>query len=99
MTEPIVGLAASVETLAEVVARLAASVQAERLGELLTAEDLAERLKIPARTIKDQASAGRLPHHRFGKHYRFSRDDITEILRITKQQAVPRAGRRLVRAA
>lgn len=99
MTEPLGDLASSVKTLAEVVARLAASVQDDRPGELLTADDLAERLKIPARTIKDQASAGRLPHHRFGKHYRFSRDDITEILRITKQQPVTRAGRRLVRAA
>lgn len=99
MTDPMVDLAASVEVLAEVVARLSESVQADRPGELLTAEDLAERLKIPARTIKDQACAGRLPHHRFGKHYRFSREDITEILRITKQQPVTRAGRRLVRAA
>ena len=99
MTEPMTELAASVEALAEVVARLSVSVQAERLGELLTAEDLAERLKIPARTIKGQASAGRLPHHRFGKHYRFSRDDISEILRITKQQPVTRTGRRLARAA
>jgi len=99
MTEPIVGLAASVEALAEVVARLTASVQADSPGELLTAEDLAERLKIPARTIKDHASAGRLPHHRFGKHYRFSSDDITEILRITKQQPVTRTARRVMRAA
>jgi excisionase family DNA binding protein len=99
MTESIAALAASVGALAEVVAQLTASARADRPGELLTAEDLSERLKIPARTIKDQACAGRFPHHRFGKHYRFSRDDITEILRITKQQPVTRAGRRLVRAA
>lgn len=30
---------------------------------------------------KDQAAAGVLPHRRFGKHYRFSRDDLQEIVR------------------
>lgn len=47
---------------------------------LLTADELAEILQLPARTVKDQAAAGALPHRRFGKHYRFSRDDLHEIV-------------------
>ncbi|TDQ00696.1 helix-turn-helix domain-containing protein [Labedaea rhizosphaerae] len=46
---------------------------------LLTPDDMALVLKLPARTIKDQAAAGVFQHHRFGKHYRFSRADIAAI--------------------
>jgi excisionase family DNA binding protein len=53
--------------------------------ELLTAEDLADLFHLSARTLKEQAAANRIPHHRFGKHYRFSRQDIAEILRLSQQ--------------
>lgn len=33
------------------------------------------------------AAAEHIPHHRFGKHYRFSRSDIAEILASTAHQA------------
>jgi len=62
---------------------------------LLTAEELAERFRLSARTLKDQAAAGLIPHHRFGKHYRFSAEDIAEILRSTQQE--PRIRRRRAR--
>lgn len=91
MSESMAALARSVNLLAETIADLACTVRTDRPGELLTADELAERLKIPARTIKDQASAGLLPHHRFGKHYRFSEDDIAAILKLTNRQ--PTAGR------
>jgi excisionase family DNA binding protein len=81
------------QSLAASVTGLAVAVRADSPGELLTAEELAERFRIPARTIKDQASAGLLPHHRVGKHYRFSKDDIAEILRITKQEPLRRTAR------
>ncbi|MGW0227386.1 helix-turn-helix domain-containing protein [Actinopolymorpha singaporensis] len=100
MTEQAAGSSCSHEALIECtrmlarsVAELAAAVRADSPSELLTAEELAERFRIPARTIKDGASAGRLPHHRLGKHYRFSKDDIAEILRQTKQEPVRRSGR------
>lgn len=48
--------------------------------ELLTAEQLAGLFQLSARTVKDQASAGVIAHHRFGKHYRFSRADVASIL-------------------
>ncbi|TCO49698.1 helix-turn-helix domain-containing protein [Actinocrispum wychmicini] len=52
--------------------------------ELLTAEQLAELFHLSARTLKDQAGAGAIPHHRFGKHYRFSRGDIQQILQLAQ---------------
>jgi excisionase family DNA binding protein len=52
--------------------------------ELFTAEQLAELFHLSARTLKDQAGAGAIPHHRFGKHYRFSRTDIQQILHLTQ---------------
>ncbi|MEV8442060.1 helix-turn-helix domain-containing protein [Actinosynnema sp. NPDC051121] len=60
---------------------------------LLTAEQLGELLQLSPRTLKDQAAAGVLPHHRFGKHYRFSRSDISAILRLTQQSEKPQRRR------
>jgi excisionase family DNA binding protein len=59
---------------------------------LLTAEELGDLLHLSPRTLKDQAAAGVLPHHRFGKHYRFHRKDITEILRRSQQTPPPSNG-------
>lgn len=91
--ELIAGVIECLRSIADSAERVAAATEAERPGELLTAEELATRLRIPARTIKDQASAGRLPHHRLGKHYRFSTEDIAEILRLTRQQPTSRRTR------
>jgi excisionase family DNA binding protein len=65
--------------------------------ELLTAEQLADLFRLSPRTLRDLAASGLVPHHRIGKHYRFSRDDIEEILQMTKQalkirRIRPRAG-------
>jgi excisionase family DNA binding protein len=43
---------------------------------LLTAEDVAELLRLPVSTIYDLARTGRLPHLRIGRALRFSRDDL-----------------------
>jgi len=56
---------------------------------LLTAEQLGELLQLSPRTLKDQAAAGELPHHRLGKHYRFSRGDIQKILKLTQEAHGP----------
>jgi excisionase family DNA binding protein len=53
--------------------------------ELLTADQLGALFRLSPRTLRDLASAGLVPHHRIGKHYRFSRSDIAEILDTTKQ--------------
>ncbi|SDD80933.1 helix-turn-helix domain-containing protein [Actinokineospora iranica] len=60
---------------------------------LLTAEQLAELFQLSARTLKDQAGAGVIPHHRFGKHYRFTRDDVREILRLSRHEPPTRRSR------
>src|ERR1700742_3653479 len=48
---------------------------------LFTAEELAELFQLSPRTLKDHAAARAITHHRFGKHYRFSRIANAEILR------------------
>ncbi|MBE1574337.1 hypothetical protein ACFORH_34985 [Amycolatopsis roodepoortensis] len=42
--------------------------------------------------MKDRASAGVFPHRRFGKHYRFSREDVAEIVQLTKNAVRPYRG-------
>ena len=56
---------------------------------LFTAEELGALFQLSPRTLKDQAAAGAIAHHRFGKHYRFSRSDIAEILHGSQQAARP----------
>ncbi|MGW3960179.1 helix-turn-helix domain-containing protein [Amycolatopsis sp. NPDC005003] len=56
---------------------------------LLTAEEVGELLQLSPRTLKDQAAAGVLPHHRFGKHYRFTRGDVAEIVRLSAAPVKP----------
>jgi excisionase family DNA binding protein len=58
--------------------------------QLLRADQVAELLELPARTIHDQAAAGAIPHRRFGKHYRFSRADVEEIVQQMARTARPR---------
>lgn len=61
---------------------------------LLTAEELGALFGLSPRTLKDRAAAGALPHRRFGKHYRFSREDVAEIVRITGCSVRPYPGGR-----
>nr|WP_233223930.1 helix-turn-helix domain-containing protein [Amycolatopsis sp. CA-128772] len=58
---------------------------------LLTAEEVGELLQLSPRTLKDQAAVGVLPHHRFGKHYRFTRADVAEIVEKKRSQGWPTA--------
>jgi excisionase family DNA binding protein len=64
---------------------------------LLRAEQVAELLGLPVRTVRDQASAGVIPHRRFGKHYRFSREDVEAIVQQMARE--PRTRRTPFRAA
>jgi excisionase family DNA binding protein len=75
-------LADAVRDLALAVRSLAASAPRDA-DALLTAEQVGELFALSPRTLKDQAAAGVFPHRRFGKHYRFSRDDVAEIVRLT----------------
>lgn len=45
-------------------------------GRLLTAEEVAERLGVPARWPLAQARAGHMPCVRLGRYVRFDADDV-----------------------
>ena len=86
-------VAAAIRELAAAVRAAAPDPPADP-DALLTAEDVGELLQLLPRTLKDQAAAGVLPHHRFGKHYRFTRGDVAEIVRLGAAE-VKRARRRV----
>ena len=44
--------------------------------KLLSLPALAEALKLPESWIKAEADAGRIPHLKIGKRYRFNRDAV-----------------------
>lgn len=88
----IASLTALTSAIRELVARTPVSAE-----ELLSAEQLGELFRLSPRTLRDLASAGCVPHHRIGKHYRFSRDDVADILQATKQ--TPRQRQQRWRAA
>jgi excisionase family DNA binding protein len=44
--------------------------------QLLTAEEVAELLRLPVSTIYELARTGRLPHLKIGRALRFSRSDL-----------------------
>lgn len=43
---------------------------------LLTADEVAELLRLPVSTVYDLARTGRLPHLRIGRALRFSQSDL-----------------------
>jgi excisionase family DNA binding protein len=49
---------------------------AETSPKLLSLPALAEALKLPESWIKAEADAGRIPHLKIGKRYRFNRDAV-----------------------
>lgn len=65
--------------------------------QLLRAEEVAQLLQLPVRTVRDRAAAGAIPHRRFGKHYRFSLADVEQI--IQSMERTPRQHRGPLRAA
>ncbi len=50
--------------------------------ELLTAEDLAERLKVPLSWVYEQSRQDNIPTHRLGRYIRF---DLQEVLASQKK--------------
>jgi excisionase family DNA binding protein len=81
-------VAASIRELAAAVRATAPEPPADP-DALLTAEEVRELLQLSPRTLKDQAAAGVVPHHRFGKHYRFTRADVAEIVRLSAAPVKP----------
>lgn len=56
---------------------------------LLTSEELAERLGVPAKWPLQQARAGHIPHVRLGRYVRFDRVDVDEWLETVKAGGGP----------
>jgi excisionase family DNA binding protein len=52
----------------------------DRNPQLLSLPALADALKLPESWLKAEADAGRLPHLRIGKRYRFNRDAVLRAL-------------------
>lgn len=56
--------------------------EAPTLREVLTPDELAERLKLPKSTVEELARTGKLPAFRVGKHWRFDLDVLRKSLNI-----------------
>jgi len=55
------------------------------MENLLTAEELAQRLHVPLSWIYDRTRKSgpeRIPHYKMGKYVRFSESEVIEFLRI-----------------
>jgi excisionase family DNA binding protein len=48
--------------------------------QLLSLPALADVLKLPERWLKHEADAGRIPHLKIGKRYRFNRETVVAVL-------------------
>jgi excisionase family DNA binding protein len=48
--------------------------------QLLSLPALAEALRLPERWLKAEADAGRIPHLKIGKRYRFNRETVVGVL-------------------
>jgi excisionase family DNA binding protein len=59
------------------------SLQSSRETVLLTAEELAVRLKVPVSWVYEQSRQGNIPTHRLGKYLRF---ELTEVLESQKKE-------------
>ncbi|WP_199440959.1 helix-turn-helix domain-containing protein [Umezawaea beigongshangensis] len=83
----VVGVAELVAALHEVTVLLGQWLQRapQDPDALLTTEQAAQLLQVPCRSLQDRAAADSVPHHRFGKHYRFSRSDIAAIHELTQR--------------
>jgi excisionase family DNA binding protein len=66
--------------------------------QLLTADEVADLLRLPTSTVYDLTRTGRLPHLRIGRAVRFSRSDLEVFLAECRgaSHAGPRRGLRAV---
>lgn len=53
------------------------------VSELLTAEELADKLKLPVSWVYEQSRLGNIPTHKLGRYIRF---DLAEVLRKQKEK-------------
>jgi excisionase family DNA binding protein len=61
-------------------------------AELLTPENLADRLKVPVSWVYEQSRQGKIPTHRLGRYIRF---DLAEVIASQKKADSPSFSRLL----
>jgi excisionase family DNA binding protein len=59
------------------------TASSKTVNELLTSEQVAERLKLPQSWIEEATRQGRLPCHEFGRYRRYS---LTAVLEAARQE-------------
>jgi excisionase family DNA binding protein len=57
------------------------------VGDILTAEEVAQLLQLRPSTVHDMARRGALPSLMLGKHRRFHRDDVTAYIDALRSQS------------
>lgn len=65
-----------------VVVTAPSAAQKDDAGDLLTAEELAGRTRIPPQWYLEAARQGRIPHHRIGRYRRFKLSEVLECSRF-----------------
>jgi excisionase family DNA binding protein len=59
------------------------------MDALLTAEQVAERLAVPERWVRDHTRAGTIPHLKLGRYARYHWPDVVDWLRSCEQGGRP----------
>ena len=66
------------ELLRRVVRQELQTLQNGKAEELLTPEELAERLHVPRSWVYEQSRQGNIPTHRLGRYIRFNLSEVIE---------------------
>jgi excisionase family DNA binding protein len=67
-------------TPTQIAGQLPLRVEPLRRGDVMTAAEVAELIRVPSSTVYDLARRGVLPGHRVGRAWRFVRPEIEEWL-------------------
>ncbi|MEV6802605.1 helix-turn-helix domain-containing protein [Micromonospora rifamycinica] len=59
----------------------------------LTINDLAAKLQVPVSWVQEKVSARLVPHHRVGRHVRFTRADLEALERLYQEKPAARQRR------
>ena len=51
----------------------------------LDIDGLAAELGVPRTWVRDKVTARAIPHHRYGRHVRFTPEDVAEFRRLTAE--------------
>lgn len=51
---------------------------------MLTTKEVAEKLKVTQKTIRNLIESGELPAYRFGRDYRIKEEDFEEYIKLSK---------------